>query len=79
MTMRWLSAAKSMLPGNACKTSLADTKHIFIEKFMAHRILHPAKTTRGPLDACALRARRDYKLASLFEIEVNSGQYFAAK
>ena len=47
MTMRWSSAAKSMLPGNAkCSmtyrymTSLADTKHIFIERFMAHRLAH---------------------------------------
>ena len=32
---------------------------------MAHRVLHPAKTTRGSRDARALRARRDYKLASL--------------
>ena len=31
---------------------------------MAHRILHLAMTTRGSCDACALRARRDYKLAS---------------
>ena len=30
---------------------------------MAHRILNLAKTTRGSRDACALRARRDYKLA----------------
>ena len=32
--------------------------------FMAHRILHQAKTTRGSHDARGLRARRDYKLAS---------------
>ena len=43
------SAAKSMLPGNAkCSlTSLADTKYIFMKRFMAHRILQLAKTTRG--------------------------------
>ena len=70
--MRWSSAAKSMLPGNAkCSmtqcymTSLADTKHIFIERFMAQCILHLAKTTRGSRDARTLYARRDYKLASL--------------
>ena len=69
--LRWSSAAKSMLPGNAkCDmTSLADTKHIFRERkinlFMAHRILHLAKTTRSSRDASALRAQRDYKLASL--------------
>ena len=32
--------------------------------FMAHRILHVAKTTRGSHDARGLRALRDYKLAS---------------
>ena len=31
---------------------------------MAHRFLHPAKTTRGSRDARALRGRRGYKLAS---------------
>ena len=31
---------------------------------MAHRILHLAKTTRASRDARALRARRDYTLAS---------------
>ena len=70
--MRWSSAAKSMLPGNAkCSmtwrymTSLAETKNIFIERFMAHQILHLAKNTRGSRDARTLHARRDYKLASL--------------
>ena len=33
--------------------------------FMAHRILHRAKTTRGSRDARGLCVRRDYKLASL--------------
>ena len=33
--------------------------------FMAHRILHLAKTTRGSHDARGLRAPRDYKLVSL--------------
>ena len=46
-------------------TSLADTKHLFIERFMAHRILYLAKTTRGSRDSRVLRVRRDYKL-SLF-------------
>ena len=32
--------------------------------FMAHRILHLAKTTRSSRDARALSARRHYKLAS---------------
>ena len=43
------SAAKSMLAGNGkCSmTSLADTKHIFIERFMKPRISQLAKTTRG--------------------------------
>ena len=36
-----------------------------ISLFMAHRILHLAKTTRGSRDARALRGRRGYKLASL--------------
>ena len=65
--MRW----SSMLPGNAkCSmtwlymTSLADTKDIFIARFMAHQILHLAKTTRDSRDARTLQARRDYKLAS---------------
>ena len=73
--MRWSSAAKSMLPGNAkCsmtyryKTSLADTKHMYRERkiylFTAHHILPLAKTTRGSGVARALCARRDYKLAS---------------
>ena len=44
-------------------TSLADTKHIFIERFMAHWILHLAKTTRGSRAARAFRARQDYKLS----------------
>ena len=35
-----------------------------ISLFMAHRILHVAKTTRGSRDARALRGRRGYKLAS---------------
>ena len=37
----WSLAAKSIMPGNAkCSmTSLADTNHIFIERFMKHRIL----------------------------------------
>ena len=46
----------SMLPGNAkCSmplrytTSLAGTKRIFIERYMAHRILHLAKTTRDEI------------------------------
>ena len=33
--------------------------------FMAHRILHRAKTTRGSRDARGLCVRRDYKLAAL--------------
>ena len=33
--------------------------------FMVYRILLLAKATRGSRDARALRARRDYKLASL--------------
>ena len=33
--------------------------------FMAHRILHRAKTTRGSRDARGLCVRRDYKIASL--------------
>ena len=37
----------------------------YIHRFMAHRILHLVKTTRGSRDKRALRARRDYKLASL--------------
>ena len=68
--MRWSSAAKSMLSGNAkCSmtwrymTSLAETKHIFIERFMAHHILHLAKTTRGSRDARTLHEQLDYKLA----------------
>ena len=48
--------------------SIYSEKERFIYLFMAHRILHLAKTTRGSRDACALRARRDYKLA-LGEIE----------
>ena len=45
----WSSAEKSMLPGNAkCSmTSLADTKHIFRERFMKPPISQQAKTTRG--------------------------------
>ena len=60
----------SMLPGNAkCSmtlrymTSLADTKHIFID-LCRIEFLHLAKSTRGSRDARALCARRDYKLAS---------------
>ena len=72
------SAAKSMLPGNAkCSmTSLADTKHIFMKRFMAHRILQLAKTTRGWQTASTLRARRDYKVATLsaFRAELRSEQ-----
>ena len=41
----------------------AVTKHLFIERFMAHRILYLAKTTRGSRDLRVLRVRRDYKLA----------------
>ena len=37
--------------------------------FKAHRILHLAKTTHGSRNARALRARRDYKLASRELIE----------
>ena len=44
-------------------TSLADTKHIFIERLMAHRTLHLAHTTHGLCDARALCTGRDYKLA----------------
>ena len=44
-------------------TSLADTKHIFMERFTAHRTLHLAKTTHGSCDARALCGGRDYKLA----------------
>ena len=46
---KWRWTAKSMLPENAkCSmTSLADTKHIFIERFMKPRISQLAKTTRG--------------------------------
>ena len=46
----------------------------YVQRFMAHRILLLAKTTRGSRDARTLRARQDYKLASrkwrqiLFEI-----------
>ena len=60
-----------MLPGNAkCSmTSLADTKHIFRERkidlFMGPRISQLVKTTRGQQTARALRARRDYKVATL--------------
>ena len=36
----------------------------YFHRFMAHRILHLAKTTRGSRDARALPARQDYKLAS---------------
>ena len=41
----WSSAVKSMLPRNAkCSiTLLADTKHIFIERFMGHRFLQEAE------------------------------------
>ena len=46
-------------------TSMADTKHIFTERFMAHQILHLAKTTCSLRDTRALRARRDNKLALL--------------
>ena len=35
-------------------TSLADTKHLFIERFMAHRILYLAKTTHGSRDSRVL-------------------------
>ena len=38
--------------------------YLFIYLFMGHRILHLAKSTGGSRDARALRARRDYKLAS---------------
>ena len=57
----WSSAAKSMLPGNAkCSmTSLADTKHIVIERFMKPRISQQAKTAR--LADCA-RASRTTRL-----------------
>ena len=56
-----------MLPGNAkCSvTSLADTKYIFMKRLMAHRILQLAKITRGYQTTRALRARRDYKVATL--------------
>ena len=37
---------------------------IFIERFMAYRILHLAKTMRSSHDARALCAQRDYKLTS---------------
>ena len=57
-----------MLHDVALDDDIADTKHIFRQRkiyfFMAHRILHLAKTKRGSRDARALRARRDYKLAS---------------
>ena len=45
----WSSVAKSMLPGNAkCSmTSLADTKHIFRERFIYEASNFAAKTTRG--------------------------------
>ena len=42
-----------------------------ISLFMAHRILHLAKTTRGSRDARALRGRRGYKLASREQIKEN--------
>ena len=45
-------------------TSLAETKNIFIDRFMAHEILHLDKTTRGSRDARTPHARRDYRLAS---------------
>ena len=51
-------------------TSLADTKHLFIERFMAHRILYLAKTTRGSRDSRVLRVRRDYKLRPLASREL---------
>lgn len=43
---------------------MAITKHIFIERFVAHQILHLAKTMHSSRDARALRALGDYKLAS---------------
>ena len=54
MKMRlWSSAAKSMLPGNAkCSmTSLADTKHIFRERFIYEASNFAAGYTR--LTDCA--------------------------
>ena len=63
-----------MLRGNAkCSmTSLADTKLIFRERkiylIMKPRISKLAKTTRGWQTARALRARQDYKVATLRKI-----------
>ena len=71
-----------MLPGNAkCSmTSLADTKHIFRERkiylFMKPPISQLAKTTRGQQTARALRARQDYKVATL-GITYSKSQDFA--
>ena len=40
-------------------------EYIFMKRLMAHRILQLAKTTRGYQTTRALRARRDYKVATL--------------
>ena len=45
----------------------------YFHRFMAHRILHLAKTTRGSRDARALPARQDYKLASQEWRQILSG------
>ena len=66
-----------MLPGNAkCSmTSLADTKHIFRERFMKPRISQLAKTTRGSQTVRALRAQQDYKVAMLGKIQLVGQKY----
>ena len=47
-----------MLPGNAkCSvTSLADTKHTFMKRFMAHRILEPIKNNTAKIHLITLLA-----------------------
>ena len=47
--------------------------------FMAHRILHVAKTTRGSRDARAFRGRRGYKLASREQNKENEHVAFLQK
>ena len=60
-----------MLPGNAksSMTSLADTKHIFRERKIYLFIYGASNFAAGKdharLADCALRARRDYKAATL--------------
>ena len=63
----WSSAAKSMLPGNTkCSmTSLADTKNIYSWKDLRRIEFCSWLRPRAVSRLLALRARRDYKVATL--------------